>query len=245
MFEHGLLDYRKNTSNEKKRTKDERDLLNKPKPFARIMNKADFDDFTEGLLREHTLRQAVTQLQEWRRMGIQSLEAGQKFEVEKVQRNEVLRNKLIPVDRLSHRYSSKATPPVETPPINPLTAPKFAPTSFAHDDSLSPMSPTPGGNSVKRNGLNGSAASLGLNGENSTDFHLLSQAEQQLCANLRIKARPYMCIKERLLSEAIKHGGVLKEKTARDICKVQDLQNIHKISKIHDFFARAGWIGKA
>lgn len=248
MFEHGLLDYRKNASNEKKRTKDERDLLNKPKPFARIMNKADFDDFTEGLLREHTLRQAVAQLQEWRRMGIQSLEAGQKFEVEKVQRvrghldtrelevtervlnlalqNEVLRNKLIPVDRLSHRYSSKATPPVETPPINPLTAPKFTPTSFAHDDSLSPMSPTPGGNNIKRNGLNGSAASLGLNGENSTDYHLLSQAEQQLCANLRIKARPYMCIKERLLSEAIKHGGVLKEKTARDICKVKNAHSL-------------------
>jgi len=86
MFEHGLLEYRKNTGNDKKRTKDERDLLNKPKPFARIMNKKDYDDFAEGLLQEHTLRQAVAQLQEWRRMGIQTLEAGQKYEVEKVQR---------------------------------------------------------------------------------------------------------------------------------------------------------------
>ena len=86
MFEHGLLEYRKNAANEKKRTKDERELLNKPKPFARIMNKRDYDDFAEGMLQEHTLRQAVTQLQEWRRMGIQTLEAGQKYEVEKVQR---------------------------------------------------------------------------------------------------------------------------------------------------------------
>ncbi|KAA8901797.1 hypothetical protein FN846DRAFT_780951 [Sphaerosporella brunnea] len=238
MFEHGLLDYRKNAANEKKRTKDERDLLNKAKPFARIMDSSDYDDFTEGLLQEHTLRQAVAQLQEWRRNGIQSLEAGQKYEVEKVQR--VLRNKLMPLDRVSHRYS-KATPPVETPPINPLTAPKLPPTSFAREDSATPMSPTPGSNGVKRNGLNGNA-SLAVNIDNSTDFHLLSSAEQQLCASLRLKPKPYMCIKERLMQEAIKHGGVLKEKTAREICRIQDVQ---KIAKIHDFFARSGWIGRA
>ena len=86
MFEHSLLDYRKNTANDKRRTKDERDLLNKPKPFARIINKRDFDEFSEGMLQELTLRQAVTQLQEWRRMGVQTLEAGQKYESEKVQR---------------------------------------------------------------------------------------------------------------------------------------------------------------
>ncbi|KAF8253055.1 transcriptional adaptor 2 [Wilcoxina mikolae CBS 423.85] len=243
MFEHGLLEYRKNTGNDKKRTKDERDLLNKPKPFARIMNKKDYDDFSDGLLQEHTLRQAVTQLQEWRRMGIQTLEAGQKYEVEKVQRV-FLRNKLMPLDRVSHRYSSKATPPVETPPINPLTAPKLPPTSLAREDSTSPMSPTPVMNGVKRNGMNGvnGTAPLTLSNENSTDLHLLSYAEQQLCASLRMKPKPYMCIKERLISEAIKHGGILKEKAAKDICRFQDVQ---KISKIHDFFTRSGWIGKA
>jgi transcriptional adapter 2-alpha len=86
MFEHGLLDYRKNTNYEKKRTKDERELLNKPKPFARIMNRDDYEEFSEGLLQEHNLRQAITQLQEWRKMGIPTLEGGQKYELEKVQR---------------------------------------------------------------------------------------------------------------------------------------------------------------
>lgn len=86
MFEHGLLNYRENMAKEKKRTKEERDLLNKAKPFARLMRKPDFDAFSEGLLKEHMIRQAVTQLQEWRKMGIQTIEAGQKYEVEKVQR---------------------------------------------------------------------------------------------------------------------------------------------------------------
>ncbi|KAI5816993.1 hypothetical protein BZA77DRAFT_46825 [Pyronema omphalodes] len=245
MFEHGLLEYRKNMAADKKRTKDERELLNKAKPFARIMNKKDYDDFTDGLLAEHNLRQAVAQLQEWRRNGIQTLEAGQKYEVEKVQRSEVLRNKLAPLDRVAHRYAVKSTPPVETSPINPLTAPKLPPTSFSRDreDSASPMSPSPAVvNGVKRKEMANGTGPLSLNNENSTDLHLLSTAEQQLCASLRLKPKPYMCIKERLISEAIKHGGILKEKAAKDICRFQDN---NKISKIHDFFTRAGWIGKA
>lgn len=86
MFEHGLLEYRKNTTIEKKKTKEERDLLNKAKPFARMMNRRDYEEFCDGLVREYNLRHAIQQLQEWRRMGIQKLDAGSKYEVEKAQR---------------------------------------------------------------------------------------------------------------------------------------------------------------
>jgi len=104
------------------------------------------------------------------------------------------------------------------------------------------MSPTPAAiNGVKKNGVNGTQP-LTLSNDNSADLHLLTHAEQQLCQSLKIKAKPYMCIKERLITEAIKHGGILKEKAARDICRLQDTQ---KALKIHDFFARSGWIGKA
>ncbi|KAG9874105.1 putative SAGA complex subunit, partial [Aureobasidium melanogenum] len=43
LFEHNLLEYRKNTAIDKKKTKDERDLSNKMKPFARMMNHPDFE----------------------------------------------------------------------------------------------------------------------------------------------------------------------------------------------------------
>ncbi|KAG0638227.1 hypothetical protein HOY80DRAFT_190685 [Tuber brumale] len=269
MYEHNLLDYRKNSANEKKKLKEERELLNKAKPFARIMNRQDFDEFSEGLVNEQLLRQAISQLQEWRRMGIESLEAGPKYEMEKAQRSEVLRNKLAPLDRLAHRYASKATPPVETPPVNPLVAPKAHLTSAPQD--LAAMSPTPANNVptspspmmvnglVKKNianGLNGTnningAGSgavntppyppLHLSNENAADLHLLTSAEQQLCETLRIKPKPYLCMKEILMKEAMKHGGILKKKAARDLCRI----DVNKVSKIHDFFVSAGWIGKA
>ncbi|TGZ85401.1 transcriptional adaptor 2 [Ascodesmis nigricans] len=241
MFEHGLLNYRENTTKEKKRTKEERDLLNKAKPFAKMMRKPDYDTFSDGLLKELMIRQAITQLQEWRKMGIQTIEAGQRYEVEKVQRNEVLRNKLMPLDRLTHRYSaSKATPPVETPPVNPLLSTKSFPSSTPLIDGIgSPASPTPVVNGTKRN-ASGAPVSLGVL-ENAADAHLLSKAEQQLCISLSIKPKPYMCIKERLITEAIKNGGVLKEKTAKEVCRIDN----QKLSKIHEFFTKSGWVGKA
>jgi transcriptional adapter 2-alpha len=86
IFEHNLLEYRKNAALDKKRTKEERDLLNKAKPFARAMNCADFDKFCEGLITEFNLRQAILQLQEWRNMKIGDLRSGEKYEQEKVLR---------------------------------------------------------------------------------------------------------------------------------------------------------------
>ncbi|KAL7273832.1 Transcriptional adapter ada2 [Rhizina undulata] len=259
MYEHNLLEYRKNTAAEKKKIKEERDLLNKAKPFARMMNKRDFDDFCEGLVKEHVLRQAIGQLQEWRRMGIETLEGGQKYEVEKTQRSEVLRNKLAPLDRLSHRFSNKATPPVEATPINPLVVPKSQPPTSAPSDWRAntptpvnniPSSPSPMiSNGTKKGSVNGVNGTNGSNGgfpwqpltltqENAADLHLLTSAEKTLCSNLRILPKPYLCMKELLLKEAMRHGGNIKKKTAKDLCKIDHT----KVSKIHDFFVSVGWI---
>ena len=86
IFEHNLLDYRENIKNEKRRTKEERDLVNRTKPFARIMNRADYEGFAQGLVDELSLRQAIAQLQEWRSMRIGDLKSGEKYELEKAQR---------------------------------------------------------------------------------------------------------------------------------------------------------------
>ncbi len=86
IFEHNLLDYRENSKLEKRRTKEERDLLNKAKPFARMMNRDDFESFCQGLMDELNLRQAITQLQEWRSLRIGDLRSGERYEQEKSQR---------------------------------------------------------------------------------------------------------------------------------------------------------------
>lgn len=86
IFEHSLLDYKKNTNLEKKKTKEEKALFDKCKPFARMMNHQDFQDFSNSINEEHNLRQAIAQLQDWRRMSISDLKGGEKYETEKAAR---------------------------------------------------------------------------------------------------------------------------------------------------------------
>ncbi|KAJ2453588.1 Transcriptional adapter ada2 [Coemansia sp. RSA 2336] len=81
IFDRGLLDYRKT-----KHPKEERELLTKTKVFAQMQTKADYEEFTAGLLNEHNLRQRIAQLQEWRRQGITTLKDGAQYEVERSQR---------------------------------------------------------------------------------------------------------------------------------------------------------------
>jgi transcriptional adapter 2-alpha len=65
IFEHNLLEYRKNAQVDKKRTKEERDLFNKVKSFARMMNHKEFFEAAMGFEFEHNLRQAIAQLLDW------------------------------------------------------------------------------------------------------------------------------------------------------------------------------------
>ena len=86
IFEHNLLDYKKNTNMEKKKTKEEKALFDKGKPFARMMNHQDFVNFSDSLNEEHNLRMAIGQLQDWRRNNIGDLKSGEKYETEKAAR---------------------------------------------------------------------------------------------------------------------------------------------------------------
>lgn len=86
IFEHGALEYKKNQAIDKKRTKEEKDLVLKTKPFARLLNNKDHEVFVEGLLAELSIRKKIAELQEWRRMGLTSLDQGPKYEKDKQHR---------------------------------------------------------------------------------------------------------------------------------------------------------------
>jgi transcriptional adapter 2-alpha len=293
IFEHQLLEYRKLMQIEKKRSKEEKDLLNRVKPYARLMNKRDYDEFSEGVLQEYQLRFAIKVLQDWRKAGITSMDGGLKYEVEKmarvsdlpifpladllthIQTNAMKSNG--PLDRATQRMS-KANQQQEGPGVAAVqhllesTPPELiTPTVVAKPNVTSgPLVPTSGNsNNVEAKPirkvdisdiLSGiSYAPLNLTNENVQDLQLLSEDEQKLCSVLRIKPKPYMAIKELLIREAIKQGGVLKKKAAREMCKVSirptlysfrssltlNQIDVNKTSRIHAFFVSNGWIGKA
>ena len=250
IFEHGLLEYRKNAAQEKKRTKEERDLFNKAKPFARMMNHLDFKTWTENLEYEHNLRQAIGQLQDWRQMRIGDLKSGEKYEADK----QIRAQRPAPTgtfDRLTgvRSNTSKPTPPVEIPSATTaLTAPELperlkptplgAPATIPQPPVLNPTT-----NGTAKGHLTNGTSNTGppppphpksrysvsplpstqpskLTNENATDLHLLTKEEAELCSTLKINPKPYLVIKEGLIREAMKSGGGLKRKVAKEVCKV-------------------------
>ncbi|KAK3400250.1 hypothetical protein B0T20DRAFT_180514 [Sordaria brevicollis] len=264
IFEHNLLDYRENTKSEKKRSKEERDLLNKAKPFARMMNRVDFEQFCQGLIDELNLRQAIAQLQEWRSVQIGDLRSGEKYEQEKQARIQ----KSIPLgsmdrERLASAQRSKQPPPPDPPSgaallVQPeLPARMQSPHVIAEAEKIHNMKVEPGqvngGSVIVANGNTTPAKQkvlpqplpgiqpLPLSQDNAPDLHLLTPEEVKLCEVLRLQPKPYLMIKEQILKEAVKGNGSLKRKQAKDICRLDQ----QKGGRIFDFMVNAGWVVKA
>ena len=262
MFEHNLLEYKKNAALDKKRTKEELELLKRAKPFARMMNHEEFDELCKGIIDELNLRQAVTQLQEWRQNKIGDLRSGEKYEQEKVVRAQ----KQVPMGSLDReRFASsgrtKAAPVVETPSgAAALVAPELPIrlTSGNNTPTASPGRAILPGDKVLTNGhANGTAtpskrekfdiqpiagvSRMSFSQESATDLHLLTPEEVELCERTRINPKPYLVIKEAILKEALKGNGLLKKKQAKEICRLEP----QKGGRIFDFFVNSGWVGKA
>lgn len=240
IFEHNLLEYRKSAAQDKKRTKEERDLLQKAKPFARMMNHDDFEEFTKGLEYEHNLRLAISQLQEWRTKGIGDLKSGEKYEQEKLQRAQ----RLVPqgsFDRFPGSSRPKSQAPETPSAALQLTMPelplRLQPSktqdtppllndfdkAFASSSVNGVSTPQPKNNKFVVQPISG-LAPWKLENDKALDIHLLSKGEVELCNILHIKPKPYLAIKEHLLKEAMKQGGSLKRKDIKHMCKVSNRQ---------------------
>ncbi len=266
MFEHNLLDYKKNTAAEKRRTREERDIVQRCKPFARMMNHNDYESFCQFLLYELSLRQAVARLHEWRASGLADLRDGEKFETDKAQH--ILRMQTYPnggsgggsgahhhqqlerlgsaapssspASRLGHHhlnssnYSSKATPPAETPSaVATLTSSggPLVPRSNVDSDAealfglptMLAISLTPAQKCATQTLLQPLPGVQPIDFAQSTppDLHLLQKEEQQLCSITRLQPKPYLLLKKHFLKEATKQGGVLKKKAVKEMSKVK------------------------
>ncbi|KAI1007992.1 Transcriptional adapter 2 [Podosphaera aphanis] len=249
MFEHNLLDYKKNMSLDKKRSKEEREILSKAKPFARMMNRNDYQDFCNGLIEEYHLRQAISQLFEWRNMKIDNLQAGEKYEQDKFQRAQKSQSTgLLDRERFASSQRSKAISTIESlQGVAALITPDF------------PASLNPQSSVVNKPLINGHSSTstaitkkyqvppipnitpISIEKKNIPDSHLLLPEEIELCEKTRIHPKPYLAIKENILREAIRANGTLKKRQVRELANIET----QKGASIFDFFVAHGWLGRA
>jgi len=245
IFNHQLLEYRKNTVIDKRRTKEQRDLHQKMKPFARMMSHPDFVAFSEDIEKEQNLRQAITQLQEWRRMRISTLAAGEKYEGEKAAR--LARNTQAmggAFDRMTNGIRpGKPAPPSETATAVTEYTTKELPVRLTPVNTNVLQTPPASEMSPKRPPLQpiSNVTPAKYDEENAPDWQLLQPAEHDLCSMLRLQPKAYLCIKEAIFHEAMKAEGKLKKKNVREISKIDTTKN----GRVFEFFCDMGWLGNA
>lgn len=222
----GLTNFKGYLAIEKKRPKEERDLREKLRVFMRFVPHDFMESFIRGVLEERKLRAKLEQLRLGRMHGAQTLEDCEKITAS-------LKNKY----RSSINAGEGATP-------------------SASGSASQRRRRANGEGSVADSVVstaNGASTTTAANSADSKDkkpmnvvemdpemvpgAELLSRVELGLCQTLKVTPHQYMIVKEIMIRESSRLGG-LKKKDAKAIVRLDKM----KVSKIYEYLLACGWI---
>uniref|UniRef100_A0A7S2H024 Transcriptional adapter n=1 Tax=Octactis speculum TaxID=3111310 RepID=A0A7S2H024_9STRA len=244
--ERGLLDYKKQQNCDRRRPKDERDLIGRMRLFARFHSAEEHENFLQGLLTAKRLRKRIQQLQHYRQMGIRTLKEGEEYEsprrkrhAEMALRRDQQRNGYL-LDR-SHDARAQHSRGRRRRESN-------------HDSAQEKPEDDRNRKVINRSdkvvvGSSGDGTSANVNGSDEATAgairkapgaDLLSDGELELCVSLGLLPKYYAVVKDALLRESMRLG-YLTPKRAHQLVKVQ----VTKTERLFDFFVSCGWITAA
>jgi transcriptional adapter 2-alpha len=229
---YGLLEFQKLKAEMKKRPKEERDVYDRMRVFARFLEKSEHDQFVENLIHEMRLRKRIDKLREYRENGIRTLQEGQIYDLEKQKRDQEAKLKK---HRAETAYLFKKTT---------TTGGAQRSARYAKRES--------GNGAVKKGGTKGAppsdlkkATAAGsvvphydkLDVSKLEGVDKLDEKEREMCSLLRLPPSKYLIIKETLVKECLKQG-VLSKTNARRVIQM----DVKKSGKLYDFFVDTGLI---
>ncbi|KYQ89707.1 myb domain-containing protein [Tieghemostelium lacteum] len=244
IVEKGLLDYKRL---ERKRFKDDKEILNGLKIYLQLLNKDDFEKLVNGTIEEKNLKQKILQLQQYRENGLRYISDGLVFEEEKRKRDQDKSQRRSKSEMSYLSYSEKQSGsqpgggfknqkqvfrekedvflgiPIPEPAINAKNI-----TGLVGVDRKSSKHPKPKGNFI-------------LEMEGLPNVDLLSTKEKQLCYTLRLLPQQYLLVKENFISESLKSNGSLKLQQTLKLSKLPTA----KSQKIYEFFIEHNFIKKS
>jgi len=74
VIERGLLDLKKQNMLDRTRTKDEKEIYNILKPFARFCSQEEYESLVEGIAQERELRRRIEVLLSYKKLGLNTFE---------------------------------------------------------------------------------------------------------------------------------------------------------------------------
>jgi transcriptional adapter 2-alpha len=230
VIERGLLDFKKQQQSEKRKSKEERELHAKMRPFARFWPQEEHEEYTKALVFERRIRDKIKQLQIQRRNGITNFEDAEQFE-----RHQEMRRFNQRQDEKQGKRAAKAGS--SAPPSNSTS-------SQRNERARNRLADEP------EDGKPPSLGDLGLGLGPETKKHaafdikslvgvdLLSKLEIQLCTSLRLPPAEYINAKDLLIREYLRLGYVRLER-ANLICPSLEPA---KMAKVYEEIVKAGWI---
>ncbi|KAK1927453.1 hypothetical protein DB88DRAFT_32495 [Papiliotrema laurentii] len=243
IFDRGLTEYKKIQANEKKRPKDERELVQRYKVFAKLQTAQDFEVLIEGLIYEHKLRKRIAELQEYRRMGITTAAEAEVYDNAKAARAGY--RPLPARDRVAEVLPTGARVNAGQHRFLHGVAGTPPPGVASKGDTREPTPRLPGFGGRKPRELTISSRyvllrilATPLNLANAASLDLLSTEEQSLCSSLRVLPKPYLTIKEMYIRENERRKGLLKRRDARKMMKI----DVNKSGRIFDFLVSSGML---
>eukprot|EP01028_Stygiella_incarcerata_P005785 TRINITY_DN23_c1_g1_i2.p1 TRINITY_DN23_c1_g1~~TRINITY_DN23_c1_g1_i2.p1 ORF type:complete len:533 (-),score=150.44 TRINITY_DN23_c1_g1_i2:1376-2974(-) len=212
---------------ERRPKKDAKDIYHKFKPFARLMAPKEWDDLLRGLMEERKLFREIDRLQKYRTSGLTSLAEKAEFEKRKVERSAYLKDRarffekcLMPRNRRKTRgmEDSQSSASNDIPSDLSLTL----------ESSMGSVGPLPHAPQMP-DGLDRMDDALGK--------EMLRQEERDLCMHLRITPKQYILVKDALVRESFRAGG-LKRSDAINMINMDK----SKCERIYAFLVTRGWI---
>lgn len=194
VVERGLLDYKKHQQTERRRPKEERELIAQMRPFARFQTPKEHDDFVAGLITAMRLRKQILPLQEYRKNGVRTLAEAELYDVEKKKRDteQALQKQR---DSAAYLYESG----------RPVSGGRDRANRWWHRDQSGTAAvgdaqdhPRTRGSLVGTGASAGSAADAAsasaLSIDGTPGSHLLTPKEKELCCKLKLLPKVRVCM---------------------------------------------------
>ncbi|XP_078600403.1 transcriptional adapter 2-alpha-like isoform X2 [Branchiostoma floridae x Branchiostoma japonicum] len=216
----GLINLKKHQMYDKRYNRAVRDMKDGLRPFLEFFLPEQFESFMEGLILEQDMQKEVRRLQELRQAGISSFRAGHLYEKLRRRREEELGRRHMLTDVLSNMQD------------------EFACQQWLHRQAHMEVNP---GSNVPLLPLSATArrSAPPLDLTQFAGYDKLSEAEKEMCANVRFLPEAFFEYKDILQREAERQGG-LRLAQARQLLKI----DVNKTRKLFDFLIQEGAISK-
>lgn len=226
VHERGLTNFKEYQIAEKKRPKDEKELRDKLRVFARFMSPVDLEKLVKGILDERQLRARIDILRDGRALGARTIE-----ECQRIAANQA---------KSKNRKSEPQTEPSNLSGSQTTSQRRHRRTNGEHStsDPASMSNGTSAPGTTVADSKDKKSSTVGdVDLEKMPGAELMSKTEIGLCEALKITPHQFLIVKEVLVRENAR-TGCLKKKDAKQMVRLDSA----KVLKIYDYLHACGWI---